>query len=225
MHEVYEDGELEKSDVEINPFTETESYFAYAKFYLDSRRSNIDEPTQADSIDLVDSKVQWVVIKMYKKRIEEVPINLSPSNGDMQTNIDNEKPIFHYIPREGRKRGKTLLEECTQHVHPPRKELSHSTFQDLKEKMTVPVAQVPYIPLEPSKSNTQVGKIKGNFDKKVFTLFEKSGYNFSNPAKLGELRDEVTGEKIHWLTKSQMRLRKQGYYVATPRFGLGFSLP
>ncbi|KAH0634868.1 hypothetical protein KY284_037654 [Solanum tuberosum] len=50
------------------------------------------------------------------------------------------------------------------------------------------------------------------------------GYNFSNPAKLGELRDDVTGENIHGLTKSQMWLRYQGYYVATPRFGLGFSL-
>ncbi|KAK4716454.1 hypothetical protein R3W88_014792 [Solanum pinnatisectum] len=61
--------------------------------------------------------------------------------------------------------------------------------------MTVPVAQVLSITLEPSKGNTQVGKIKGNFDQKVFTLFEKSGHDFSNPAKLGELRDEVTGER------------------------------
>ncbi|KAK4706248.1 hypothetical protein R3W88_034193 [Solanum pinnatisectum] len=91
--------------------------------------------------------------------------------------------------------------------------------------MTFPVAQVSYIPLKPSKGTTQVDKIKENSDKKVFTLFEKLGYNFSNLAKLGELRDEVIGEKIHGLTKSQMRLRKQGYYVATPRFGLGFSLP
>ncbi|KAH0729699.1 hypothetical protein KY290_000827 [Solanum tuberosum] len=44
------------------------------------------------------------------------------------------------------------------------------------------------------------------------------------PTKLGELTDEVTGEKIHELTKSQMQLRKQGYHVATPRFGLGFNL-
>ncbi|WMV51336.1 hypothetical protein MTR67_044721 [Solanum verrucosum] len=91
--------------------------------------------------------------------------------------------------------------------------------------MTIPVAQVPSITLEPSKENTQVSKIKGNFDQKVFTIFEKSGDNFSNPAKLGELAEKVTGEKIHWLTKSQMRLRKQEYYVATPKFGLRFSLP
>ena len=46
-----------------------------------------------------------------------------------------------------------------------------------------------------------------------------------NPAKLGELKDEVTGEKIHGLTKYQMQLRKQGYHVSTPEFGLGFSFP
>ena len=30
---------------------------------------------------------------------------------------------------------------------------------------------------------------------------------------------------MHGLTKSQMQLRKQGYHVATPRFGSGFTLP
>ncbi|KAH0673035.1 hypothetical protein KY284_024122 [Solanum tuberosum] len=136
-----------------------------------------------------------------------VSIKLSPSKGDMQTNIDNEQPVFCYIPRERRKKGQSLLEECTQQVHPPRKELSYTTFQDLKKKMIVPVAQVMFITLKPSKGNTQVG------------------YDFSNPVNLGELRDEVTGENIHGFTKSQIRLRNQGYYVATPRFELGFSLP
>ncbi|KAH0755047.1 hypothetical protein KY290_025317 [Solanum tuberosum] len=94
------------------------------------------------------------------------PTLLSPSKGDMQTNIDNEQPVFCYIPREHRKKGQSLLEECTQQVHPPRKELSYTTFQDLKEKMIVPVAQVMSITLKPSKGNTQVG------------------YDFSNPVKL-----------------------------------------
>ncbi|KAH0781663.1 hypothetical protein KY290_001261 [Solanum tuberosum] len=219
------DGEVVKIDADINPFTETESYFADAKFYLDSGKSNMEKHAEADSIDLEDSKVQWAAIKISKKRTEEVSINLSPSKGDMQANVDDEQPIFRYIPRERRKKGQPLLQECTQKVHPPRKELSHITFQDLKEKMIFPVAQVPSFTLEPSKGNTQVGQIKGNFDQKVFTLFEKSGYNFSNLAKLGELTEEVTGEKIHGLTKSQMRLREKGYYVATPKFGLGFSLP
>ncbi|KAG5576876.1 hypothetical protein H5410_057010 [Solanum commersonii] len=67
--------------------------------------------------------------------------------------------------------------------------------------------QVLSFTLKPSKGNTQVGEIKGNFDQKVFTLFEKSGYNFSNPAKLGELTEEVTGEKIHGPTNLSEPLR------------------
>ncbi|KAH0655508.1 hypothetical protein KY285_030390 [Solanum tuberosum] len=158
------DSEVVKIDADINPFTETKSYFADEKFYLDSERSNMEEHAEADSIDLEDSKIQWAAIKMSKKRTEQVSIKFSPSKGDMQNNIDDEQPIFLYIT----------------------------------------LTQVPSITLEPSKDNTRVGKIKGNFDEKVLTLFEKSGYNFSNPAKLRELRDEVTGEKMHRLTKSQI---------------------
>ncbi|KAH0715110.1 hypothetical protein KY284_008015 [Solanum tuberosum] len=64
----------------------------------------MEKRPEADSIDLEDSKVQWAAIKMSKKRTEEVSIKLSPSKGDMQTNIDYEQPIFHYITRECRKR-------------------------------------------------------------------------------------------------------------------------
>ncbi|KAH0685741.1 hypothetical protein KY290_017269 [Solanum tuberosum] len=120
-------------DVDINPFTEMESYFLDEKFNLDYGRSNMEEHAQTDSIDLVDSKVQWAAIKMSKKRLDVVSIKLSPSKRDIHTNIDNEKPIFCYIPCE-REKGQPLLEECTQQVHPPRKELSHTTLEDLKEK-------------------------------------------------------------------------------------------
>ncbi|KAH0729710.1 hypothetical protein KY289_000898 [Solanum tuberosum] len=60
----------------------------------------MEEYVETDSIDLEDSKVQWDVIKMSNKRTEEVSIKLSPSKGDMHTNIDNEQPIFCYIPCE-----------------------------------------------------------------------------------------------------------------------------
>ncbi|KAK6775854.1 hypothetical protein RDI58_026855 [Solanum bulbocastanum] len=98
----------------FNPFAKTESYFADAKFYLDFGRSNMEKHAEADSIDLEDSKVQCAAIEMSKKRTEEVCIKLSPSKGDMLTNIDNEQPIFRYIPRERQKKGQSLLEEYTQ---------------------------------------------------------------------------------------------------------------
>ncbi|KAG5615606.1 hypothetical protein H5410_015430, partial [Solanum commersonii] len=189
-------------------------------------RSDVNQLQQSQSVKPCTSqKINGSLSqKMSKKTIKEVSIKVSPSKGDIQSNIDNEKPMFRYIPCERRKKGQQLPKECTQQVHPPRKELCHTTFQDLKEKMIVPVAQVLSIPLDSSKGNTQFGKIKGNFHQKIFTLYEKSSYNFSNPTMLGELSDEVIGEKIDGLTKSQMWLRKKGYYVATPRFGLGFSL-
>ncbi|PHT93347.1 hypothetical protein T459_01229 [Capsicum annuum] len=67
--------------------------------------------------------------------------------------------------------------------------------------MIVPVIQVPSITPELLGNNTLAQKIKG------------------------ELKDDVTGEKIHYLTESQIKLRKQGHYVATPKFDLGFKLP
>ncbi|KAH0746110.1 hypothetical protein KY285_007767 [Solanum tuberosum] len=109
--EYMKDGVVVKIDANINPFTETESYFADAKFYLDFGRSNMEKHAEADSIDLEDSKVQWATIEMSKKRTKEVSIKLSPSKGDMQTNIDDEQPIFCYIPHERRKKGQPLLEE------------------------------------------------------------------------------------------------------------------
>ncbi|OIT30207.1 hypothetical protein A4A49_21822 [Nicotiana attenuata] len=90
--------------------------------------------------------------------------------------------------------------------------------------MTVPVAQISSVNCESAKGNLQADKIKGHFDPMAFILLEKSGYDFSNPSRLGELKDEVTGEKIHGLNESQIKLRKQGHYVATPKFRLGFSL-
>lgn len=113
-----------------------------------------------------------------------------------------------------------MLETSTQQVQDPRKEMSHKVFKDLKENMIVPVVQVPSITLESLKMDTLVDRIKENFDQKAFTLLEKSSYDFSNSASLGELKDKVNSENIHGLTQ-----RKQEHYVTTPKFGLGFRLP
>ncbi|KAF3653474.1 hypothetical protein FXO38_15632 [Capsicum annuum] len=90
--------------------------------------------------------------------------------------------------------------------------------------MTVLVIQVPSIMPELPGSNILDHKIKGQFDDKSFTLLEKLGYHFSKPTRLVELKDDVTGEKIHGLTKEQMMLREQGRYDSTLKFGLGFKL-
>ncbi|KAG8364675.1 hypothetical protein BUALT_Bualt18G0023200 [Buddleja alternifolia] len=67
-------------------------------------------------------------------------------------------------------------------------------------------------------------KLHGTFSPKVYKLLEKSGYNFSNPSGLVKLEPELTGEKIHGLTKAQHKLRKQRYQVDQLKTGLGFAL-
>ncbi|KAG5584995.1 hypothetical protein H5410_045429, partial [Solanum commersonii] len=130
---------------------------------------------------------------------------LSPSKGDLQTNIDNEQLIFCYIPRERKKKGTTSARGM------------YSTSSPTEERI-----ESHHIPRFEGENDCP------SFPSPVYqfgaTQRQYPSYNFSNPAKLRELTDEVTGEKIHGLTKSQMRLRKQGYDVSIPRFGLGFSL-
>ncbi|PIN26509.1 hypothetical protein CDL12_00732 [Handroanthus impetiginosus] len=65
-------------------------------------------------------------------------------------------------------------------------------------------------------------KIEGAFDPKAYDLLARSGYDFSNPSRLGELKAELTGEKIHGLNKGQQRLRNQRFRVDQPKTGLGF---
>lgn len=107
------DGEVVKMDTYIKPFTEMKSYFADAKFNLDSRRENMEELLEADSVDREDGEIERAAIKIYIKRIKEVSVKLPPSKGDMQTNIDNEQPIYCYILCDRQKKGQPLLEDCT----------------------------------------------------------------------------------------------------------------
>ncbi|XP_075095445.1 uncharacterized protein LOC142173713 [Nicotiana tabacum] len=216
------DGEIVKIDADINPFTETESYVVDEKFYLDSYEPSVEKPSSVDEANVKseeENKAQWTTTKLPKKRTEEVSIKMSSSEGGIQTKTDKEHLVFRYIPCERRNKGKPLLQECT-----PKKKMSHKDIQHLKEHMIVPVAQIPYVTCESTKGNLQADKIKGLYDLKAFILLKKSGYDFSNPSRLGKLKDEVTGENIHSLNESQMKLRKQGHYVSTPKFGLGFSL-
>ncbi|KAG8374765.1 hypothetical protein BUALT_Bualt10G0029800 [Buddleja alternifolia] len=92
------------------------------------------------------------------------------------------------------------------------------------KKLIMPITKVNSSPpndSSPVKISCQ--KFQGTFSPKVYKLLEKSGYNFSNPSGLGKLEPELTGEKIHGLTKAQHKLRKQGYQVDQPKTGLGFT--
>ncbi|PHT86812.1 Pre-mRNA-splicing factor SLU7 [Capsicum annuum] len=159
------DGKVVKINADVNPFTETESYFADAKFYLNSCELGMEKPTLSNPTNVVakEVEVQRAAVKMPKERIEKFSTKISSSKGDMHTKMDEEHLIFHYIPRDSRKEGQPLLEVCTQQSHPPRRETSHKPFQDLKKIMTIPIIQVPSITPELLGSNTLAHQIKGQF--------------------------------------------------------------
>ncbi|XP_070053968.1 uncharacterized protein [Nicotiana tomentosiformis] len=76
------DGEIVKIDANINPFAETESYFADAKFYLDSCERSVEKPLSIDDADVnskEENEAQWTTTKLSKKTTEEVFVKLSSS--------------------------------------------------------------------------------------------------------------------------------------------------
>ena len=61
------------------------------------------------------------------------------------------------------------------------------------------------------------------FDPKAYRLLAKAGYDFSKQGDLGKLIPEVTGEKTHGLSKTQSKMRLEGYEIPIPKAGLGYT--
>ncbi|XP_075074454.1 uncharacterized protein LOC142162052 [Nicotiana tabacum] len=117
------DGEIVKIDADIKPFTETESYFADAKFYLDSCEPKVEKPSSDDEADVKSEEenvAQWTTTKLPTKGIEEVSIKISSSEGDIQTKIE-EHLDFCYITRTTRKSpSRKILSKYKEQVHEER---------------------------------------------------------------------------------------------------------
>ncbi|KAH7837810.1 hypothetical protein Vadar_018288 [Vaccinium darrowii] len=61
------------------------------------------------------------------------------------------------------------------------------------------------------------------FDPKAYKLLPNSGYDFNNPAPLGELSLKSLVKKFMASVKAQEELRRQGNKVSFPKTGLGFT--
>ena len=51
----------------------------------------------------------------------------------------------------------------------------------------------------------------------------KAGYDFSKQGDLGKLIPEVTGEKMHGLSKTQSKMRLEGNEIPIPKTELGYT--
>ncbi|KAG5525039.1 hypothetical protein RHGRI_031655 [Rhododendron griersonianum] len=148
---------------------------------------------------------------------------------------------FRYIPKSRRKEGQSPFEEVITTIENPAKcsqPLCKEDLQMLKGDLTTPLPTLGQPistkpPLKGFVKSTQSPfqhsplpeKRTDGFDPKAYKLLANSGYDFNNPTPLGELSPELTGEKVHGLSKAQEELRLQGYRVSPPKTGLGFTPP
>ena len=66
-------------------------------------------------------------------------------------------------------------------------------------------------------------RMKKWFDPKAYRLLARAGYDFSKQEDLGKLIPEATGEKIHGLSKTQSKMRLEGYEIPILKTGLGYT--
>ncbi|KAK2978404.1 hypothetical protein RJ640_027467 [Escallonia rubra] len=146
----------------------------------------------------------------------------------------NESPVFRYVPVSRRAEGQSPFVELVELKEVKVERVPKTVdVHVLKEELTIPLTTIGTVKLplkgfvEPSRGMAKHPhppsvKTYEGFDAKAQKLFKNSGYDFENPAPLGELSPELTGEKVHGLNETQKKLRQQGHRVNPPRMGVGY---
>ncbi|KAG5561084.1 hypothetical protein RHGRI_004186 [Rhododendron griersonianum] len=175
------------------------------------------------------------------RNCEEPPRIESSRERSSSSETQAAEKSFRYIPKSRRKEGQSPFEEVITTIGNPAKcsqPLCKEDLQVLKEDLTTPLPTLGQPsstkpPLKGFVKSTQnpfqhsplPEKRTDGFDPKAYKLLANTGYDFNNPTPLGELSPELTGEKVHGLSKAQEELRLQGYRVSPPKTGLGFTPP
>ncbi|XP_012838511.1 PREDICTED: uncharacterized protein LOC105959033 [Erythranthe guttata] len=221
-------GEMMKVDANAKPFTEAGSHFADAKLYLESNlkcetvisKAPVCHPINGSHMELVPTKIGCT---KDEKVATSVEAPMSKNDGAVRKlNL----PVFRCAP-QSRRGSQILFIECTTLLEdgqerPKEQEPSHCHL--IREGLIMPIIDLG--PLARKQTHDVVPQSqwpREAYDPRSYNLLAKSGYNFSNPSRLGELKPGLTGEKIHGLNETQRTLRRQGFRVNQPRVGLGFT--
>ncbi|CAL2246945.1 unnamed protein product [Prunus armeniaca] len=73
------------------------------------------------------------------------------------------------------------------------------------------------------RESLPVKRTKEGFDPNAYKLMSKVGYDFSLSPSLGEPNLDITEERTNCLTKTQKKLKEQGYVIDSARASLGFT--
>ncbi|KAH7847700.1 hypothetical protein Vadar_029231 [Vaccinium darrowii] len=240
----YEDG-IKTVVADEKPFTEADSHFADAKFYMEFDVLSQVIPTEIPSMGRGKlKKDEQITAPNLQKdaNTSKKPPKLVPSQKESSSSgVQVAEKCFRYIPKSRRKERQSPFEEVITTVKDKVKcpqALTNEDIQVLKGDLTMPLPAMGQPssskpPLKGFVKSTQGSLQHGflpkkrtdGFDPKAYKLLANSGYDFNNPAPLGELSPEITGEKIHGLSKAQKELRRQGHKVSPSKTGLGFTPP
>ncbi|KAG8391548.1 hypothetical protein BUALT_Bualt01G0199100 [Buddleja alternifolia] len=147
-----------------------------------------------------------------------MPVKTSTDNFIKETQV--ELVVIDHVPKSNPE--KQFFSEVR--MQPFDNSKTRSKMTRSNNCLIMPITKIDSSPhTESSPVRVFCKKLQGTFNHKAYKLLEKSGYEFSTPLGLGKLEPQLTGEKIHGVTKAQHKLRKQGYHVDQPKTGLGFT--
>ncbi|KAH0987773.1 hypothetical protein GBA52_014950 [Prunus armeniaca] len=196
-------GGVKKILGDIKPFTEAESYFAYAKFYMDE-----------DMVSKVLAAKVHSIGKAIPRKDEHSKCLFDEEKGDNKK--EGQSPFGEEV--KPRKLGESDMKFLKESTTMPLPKLSNSDVS----KSSIPrfvrpsqdVTRCEYLPVK---------RTKEGFDHNAYKLMSKASYDFGLSSSLGELNPDVTGERTHGLSETQKKLKEQGYTIDSARAGLGFT--
>ncbi|KAM1724361.1 hypothetical protein PS2_022206 [Malus domestica] len=227
---------------DTKPFTEAESYFADAKFYMDEDMVPEALPKEIKSTGKATPKKQeWQA--MPKKQEEEAMPSSSKNDDELAkpattkwsrtpSNGSN-TPVFRYIPMSRRKNGQYPFEtEASKVDAQPHmdnvKLLKTNAVLPLTQLSNAKVARLPQgfvkaLPKGAEPSFLPTKRTEEGFDPNAYKLMSKAGYDFAFSSNPGKKVSNTVNNKERDLTETQKKLKKHGYGVNNNKAGLGFT--
>ncbi|KAM3015733.1 hypothetical protein FF2_028276 [Malus domestica] len=193
---------------DTKPFTEVESHFADAKFYMDE-----DMEWQA-----MPKKQEGEAIPSSSKSDDDLAKPATTKGSRTPSNGPN-TPVFRYIPMSRRKNGQSPFEtgagkaDAQQHM---------DNLSDAKVAR-LPQGFIKALPKGVEQSFLPTKRIEEGFDPNAYKLMSKAGYDFAFSLNPGNKVSNTVNNKERDLTETQKKLKKHGYEVDNNKAGLGFT--
>ncbi|XP_060194933.1 uncharacterized protein LOC132624123 [Lycium barbarum] len=186
----YLEGSVEKKIVaDDKPFTEAESHFVDAKFYLKNytvREVKVDDIATTKSDKIATERADEIIGKV---KVGAEVSHSSPNKGNTVSLKKKKKttPVLCYVPKLKKKEGEPSEAQ-----------------ENMLGGLTLPIRRIDAINLSskllgdfvaqnpPQNMALPTKRTNEDFDPNAYKLFVKDGYNPNEPSKLGKLPSEAS---------------------------------